>query len=1111
MKSLVRRHPIAASVAVVALLAAAGVALAPWWIDLGPVRAKIERAASSALAGRVTYERIDLSWFPHAEVVVHSLKVSVPGKVEGAAQSVRVMPALLPLLRGKVVLTMIGVDGLDLRMDLDAPSAADRSPARPGADWTQTLRSLGSQTLDVELNRSRVALSRPPGKSLTFEGIRLEASLRSADGRATLTLSRLSAESPRLLVEGSLRADAAARGLEAAARGSELDVTDVRKKLLSFVGDAPVVAAIFGILRGGTLTSFSFASSGASPGDLGSLERMSIRAAVKDGEVRIEGPGLRLADVSADVGLEGGVLTAENATARLGKSRAFDGKLLVGLVKGDDRLRVETRVRADLSEVPAILARAIRGKSFREELALVEGLEGSATGSITIGDRRGALETSVSVSEMQFSASYGRLPWPLVVRGGRFLFDGKRVGVSGLSGSLGRSTFSGLAARVLLGKTPSLDATSGAIEVDLEDFLEGARFIPTASSLVEHVRRLKGSVHVDLRRVRGLLARLGEASLSASGTFNEILFESSSSSSLPELSIASGRFAVDDDVVRVEGAETRALDASLRVSGVLGAWRDGPRTIEATAVGTLGPEAIRWGWERASFPAEFRPAEPIALNGVRLSLPGRGALSLAGDFVVANGPRLTLDLAGDGKKMDVRTVAVADEDSHASMALLRRDEAYDVRFDGRLATSTLAKIFPGRPWSGGRIEGAFHAIVPADDPGRLTAEGALTATDLDVPTPAGIVTVEHLVARAEKDRLDVTSSSLVLDEQRISATGSATFGGEAIVLDMDVATGDLAWARVEKVLGRLENAKKKAANPAPADGAGAVGASSKAASAPLAISGDVRVSVDSFSYGKLVWKPVAGDVHLGKDAFVAAIRKADICGISTTGEARSLVGGAVAVDARAGSAGPDVNVPLTCLGIENGAMTGSYEASLQVNGDAAASDLPRAVRGPLTFKAVKGRIGKATILTRILGVLNATGVFAGKSGTRVGEAIAYDAITVNGEIGDGNVVIREAALKAPTITMAATGSIGVLDRSLDLMVLSHPLSTVDKVVQAVPVVSHILGRDFLAVAVKVTGSLEDPKVGVTPGRDVGKGLVGILERTITLPVKVFDPPPSESH
>jgi hypothetical protein len=564
---------------------------------------------------------------------------------------------------------------------------------------------------------------------------------------------------------------------------------------------------------------------------------------------------------------------------------------------------------------------------------------------------------------------------------------------------------------------------------------------------------------------------------------------------------------IDTGSIRATDVEARTMDASLRISGALGGYRQGSRTLEATAEGEVGAEAIRWGWERASLPAEFRPAPPIAVRGVRVSLAGGGALSLTGDFVVANGPRLTLDLVGDGKRTDVRNLTVADGDSTASMAFRREEGAFDVRFEGRFAAATIAKLFEGRSPARGGIEGAFRALVPVEDVGRLTAEGTLTATDLDVPTPAGPVTIERLGVRAAGNRFDVASSSLVLDEQRFSLGGSATFRDEAITLDMDMGTGELSWTRVEKALDRIAEGKKVKAAAATVPETKALETSPKTAvRAPLAIGGDLRVSIDSFAYGNLVWKPVLADARFEKDAVTAAVRRAEVCGISTTGEARFLPGGAMAIDARADSAGPDINVPLTCFGLENVRMTGGYEASIEVKGEGAASSLPRAVRGPLTFKALKGRIGKATLLTRILGVVNATDVFAGKSGSRVGEAMPYDAITVDGELAEGRVSIREAALKSPSITMAATGTVGLLDGSLDLMVLSHPLSTVDKVVQAVPVVRHILGHDFLAVAVKVTGSIGDPKATVTPGRDVGKGLVGILERTVTLPVTVFDPP-----
>jgi len=258
------------------------------------------------------------------------------------------------------------------------------------------------------------------------------------------------------------------------------------------------VAEIFGIVRAGRLKSFTFASSGKAPGDLGILERMTIHAAVADAKVRIEEAGLDLADVTGDAALEGGVLSAENATARVGKSRASGGKVLVGLVPGDGRLRVEAQVKADLAEVPAILARAIDSRTLREELALVEGLVGSATGRITIGDRAGDLDTTVSVSGMRFSANYGRIPWPLRIDGGEFTFDGKRVGVNRLSGGVGRSTFERLATRVRLGKRPILESASGSFVVSLEDFFEGVRTRPDAAALARNVRRVSGSVAIDL-------------------------------------------------------------------------------------------------------------------------------------------------------------------------------------------------------------------------------------------------------------------------------------------------------------------------------------------------------------------------------------------------------------------------------------------------------------------------------------------------------------------------------------------------------------------------------------------------------------------------------------
>src|SRR5262249_25784512 len=145
---------------------------------------------------------------------------------------------------------------------------------------------------------------------------------------------------PRLALEGTFRWDPGAPRAELSARGS-VDGDALRTHLLALAGDDRTVAKIFDIFRGGRLTSFSFESEAPAPADLFALERMRIRPRVEDGRLRIEGPALALADVSADVALEAGVLEAENAKGRLGRSRAEGGRVLVGLAPGDGRLRID--------------------------------------------------------------------------------------------------------------------------------------------------------------------------------------------------------------------------------------------------------------------------------------------------------------------------------------------------------------------------------------------------------------------------------------------------------------------------------------------------------------------------------------------------------------------------------------------------------------------------------------------------------------------------------------------------------------------------------------------------------------------------------------------------
>ena len=78
-------------------------------------------------------------------------------------------------------------------------------------------------------------------------------------------------------------------------------------------------------------------------------------------------------------------------------------------------------------------------------------------------------------------------------------------------------------------------------------------------------------------------------------------------------------------------------------------------------------------------------------------------------------------------------------------------------------------------------------------------------------------------------------------------------------------------------------------------------------------------------------------------------------------------------------------------------------------------------------------------------------------------------------------------------------------REEDLQVLVSPFGTVDAVVRRIPILGYILGGTLVSIPVAVRGDIDDPKVTPLEPAAVGKGLLGIVERTFKAPAHVISP------
>jgi hypothetical protein len=157
------------------------------------------------------------------------------------------------------------------------------------------------------------------------------------------------------------------------------------------------------------------------------------------------------------------------------------------------------------------------------------------------------------------------------------------------------------------------------------------------------------------------------------------------------------------------------------------------------------------------------------------------------------------------------------------------------------------------------------------------------------------------------------------------------------------------------------------------------------------------------------------------------------------------------------------------------------------------------------FRAENGRIYKANLLSKILAILNVTQLFFGKLPDLGEKGFAYNSMIARGNVKDGKLGVRWARLDAASMNLTATGEYDFLADELNLTVLASPLKTVDSIIRKIPVIRYILRGSLVSVPVQVSGGIDDPTVFVLSPAAIGSELLGIFERTLKAPIRLFQP------
>jgi uncharacterized protein YhdP len=186
-------------------------------------------------------------------------------------------------------------------------------------------------------------------------------------------------------------------------------------------------------------------------------------------------------------------------------------------------------------------------------------------------------------------------------------------------------------------------------------------------------------------------------------------------------------------------------------------------------------------------------------------------------------------------------------------------------------------------------------------------------------------------------------------------------------------------------------------------------------------------------------------------------------------------------------------------------MVGKFDFDGKVTGQGKYEEAAKSLQGNFKYNADGGTIYRFGLLGKIFAFLNVTEVFSGRLPDLAEEGFAYNFATAKGDLQDGKLALKELIIDSPSMEIVCLGDIDYVDEKLDLKVLVAPLRTVDLIVKKTPIVRDILGGTLVSIPIKVTGDWGNPTVAPLSPSAVGSGLLGIIKRTLELPVKLIEP------
>ncbi len=1097
-------------------------------INQKPILEKIQAEASSAINGNVTFQRLGVSFFPRPQLLVQRCRFSIPETTFGTIASLTISPKILPLFTGRFQLAEINLNTPDIEIHLS------RKPESQGnRHQSFTLKTIEENVgpvlavvlskaagLNVRMKTARLMIFkkqkspfwlRDINADIDFfqdhinlnircdtkfcQDIALKGGVYLTKDKLSLFIAALKLNHPRLNLSGKLDINqpltSTSPNVNFQLTGRNVDIDSTRKAALDLAGDAPVVAGIFNIIKSGEVPLIQLTSHGKSIEELGELENIIINGRMVNGKIFIPKVDLDLTDVAGDVMISKGVLYGKALKARMKTSKCLEGSLKLGLKGKDAPFHLDLTLSADLAQLPPILKRVVHNEAFIKENSLIDHVKGSATGRLILGESIQSVHCNVNISHFNLSANYQRLPHPLKISSGEYFLKETSAAIKNVSGSMGNSTFTEVSGQVDFNSIPCLKIASGSANIDLQEIYPWLMSSKTISEKFKDLKNMKGVLKLSSIRLDGPFLEPKNYQFQMAGNVQNIAVESSL---LPgPLELTKGNFNASAETMTMTDIQTRILDALLTVSGTLKDYSSRFSGVDMTFRGKIGPDAAGWVEDTLNLSPHLRFKPPISVSTAHLTWNNLQQTDFSGDLSVKKGQKISLNLSVNPEQLAINNLVIQDEMSDASVKLVQKNRTIDVSFTGNLQQTTLDRILEKNELLKGQMKGDFNAHVPLDHPLNSKFQGELKAKNLifsrkTIPS----LFINDLSLTAKKNILQVESARLKWTDMLFDLKGKVNLSAAVPKVTMKLYSNTIYLDQLKRVLD--ENINRTDHQTA-----------EKSWTSP--VRGTLTVIAENLTYGGFTWHPFEADIRFHDKFASVSITDANICGITTLGRMK-ITPLAVTIDVKPFAQNQELNPSIQCLLDKSAKIIGNFNLEGNIRAQGTGKTLVQNINGDLTFYAPKGRSYAGRdfrTLIKIFSLLNVTDIFKEKLPDIENKGFAYNSIRAKADIQQGKIIINEMIVDGDSMNIVCQGYVDLANSQMDVTALIAPLKTIDFIIKKTPILRDILGGSLISIPVGIKGRLENPNVTPLPPSAVGEGLLGIVKRTLQLPVKIIQP------